>query len=484
MFRTKKNITNNEQILKKISNNLNSNESSTDEGSNQKTNIYQLKQKTSPNIVIINNKTLSTHIPSIVPVDKKNFDFKNDILIKEIIGTDDLLQENNNNTKFKSLYDLANNKSEIELKNIIPNSNSSLMSKKILKKKYFNKKDKSLDEYIKGKSIKKLRKNSLNINKLKIFDYDYNYNYNNYNTPKNEKNRIRVITLNQNEKNYNDSECKNTTSNIDKNSISNSNKKEMKNNGKIDKNSSLSKLFFKNNSNLNKNEIKKMKEKKIEKIMQLMNCNNNPSLNSNLIRQIKKDNYISILSNISNRNSKIFTLQNNLNLNFNNILNSNYKNKNYKKKLFLNLNEYKREKTDYYDNIDEDKINSYLNNIEISQKIRNRKFRSNTRDNFYRKSQNNFNELNISTDYTSSEKKNNAKSVSKKKSKLLSLDSSNLVSSSNRENKDTGFVNANNQIKEKISGNNYKRLLDNVQNRMSFLIQNLINYIEILKKDK
>ena len=340
-----------------------------------------------------------------------------------------------------------------------------------------------MDEYIKGKSIKKLRKNSLNINKLKIFDYDYNYNYNNYNTPKNDKNRIRVITLNQNEKNYNDSECKITTSNIYKNSISNSNKKEMKNNGKIDKNSSISKLFFKNNSNLNKNEIKKLKEKKIEKIMQLMNCNNNPSLNPNLIRQIKKDNYISILSNISNRNSKIFTLQNNLNLNFNNILNSNYKNKNYKKRLFLNLNEYKREKTDYYDNIDEYKIDSYLNNIEISQKIKNRKLRSNTRDNFYRKSQNNFNELNISTDYTSTEKKNNAKSVSKKKSKLISLDSSNFVSNSNRENKDTGFVN-NNQIKEKINENNYKSLLDNVQKRMCFLIQNLINYIEILKKDK
>jgi hypothetical protein len=173
-----------------------------------------------------------------------------------------------------------------------------------------------------------------------------------------------------------------------------------------------------------------------------------------------------------------------LNLNFNNILNSNYKNKNYKKRLFLNLNEYKREKTDYYDNIDEYKIDSYLNNIEISQKIKNRKLRSNTRDNFYRKSQNNFNELNISTDYTSTEKKNNAKSVSKKKSKLISLDSSNFVSNSNRENKDTGFVNNNNQIKEKINENNYKSLLDSVQKRMCFLIQNLINYIEILKKDK
>ena len=57
------------------------------------------------------------------------------------------------------------------------------------------------------------------------------------------------------------------------------------------------------------------------------------------------------------------------------------------------------------------------------------------------------------------------------------------MSNSNRENKDTGFVN-NNQIKEKINENNYKSLLDSVQIRMCFLIQNLINYIEILKKDK
>ena len=34
---------------------------------------------------------------------------------------------------------------------------------------------------------------------------------------------------------------------------------------------------------------------------------------------------------------------------------SNSKNKNNKKKI-LNLNEYKREKTDYYDNTDEDKM--------------------------------------------------------------------------------------------------------------------------------
>ena len=66
----------------------------------------------------------------------------------------------------------------------------------------------------------------------------------------------------------------------------------MKYNNKIDKNSSISKLFFKNNTFLNKNEIKILKEKKIQKIIQLMICNNNTYLNLNCLRQIKKEKYI------------------------------------------------------------------------------------------------------------------------------------------------------------------------------------------------
>ena len=89
-----------------------------------------------------------------------------------------------------------------------------------------------------------------------------------------------------------------------------------------------------------------MKEKKIEKIIQLMN-NNSPSLNVNKLRNEKND-CLSILSNFSNRNKKVFTLQNNLN--FNDIIYSNYKKP--KKKLFLRINTYKKEKTDYYDNND------------------------------------------------------------------------------------------------------------------------------------
>ena len=38
--------------------------------------------------------------------------------------------------------------------------------------------------------------------------------------------------------------------------------------------------------------------------------------------------------------------------------------------------------------------------------------------------------------------------------------------------------------KKKINWNNYKILLNDVQKRMSLLINNLFNYIELLKKDK
>lgn len=477
MFRTKQNANNNEQIIKKKSSVLTNNDSSTDEGSNQKSNIYQLRQKTSPNIVILNNKILSTHIPSITSSRKRNFEFKNDIndiFIKEIIGKDEMIPQNIND-KFRSLFDLTdNNKLDVDIKNdinnkyIIPNNSSSLMSKNTLKKNYFNRKDKSLDEYFRNNIIKKYkRKNSLNINKYHASD-----NKCNCTTPKSDKKkRTRILTINKNDIKYNDSE-------FNKNQINNKNKN--------DKNHSISKFIFKNNSNLSKQELKELKEKKIEKIIQIMNNNKNPSLNVNFLRQDKKE-CISILSNISNRNKKILTLQNNLN--FNDLINSSYKK--YKKKL-LKLNAYKKEKTDYYDNNDCDNYikemeendnninNLNLNPLKINCIINANKIRSSTKDNFYRKSQTNINDLNISTDYTSSEKKNNPKSACKKKLKHISLDSSsNLILNSKLKTRKNTFYK-----KEKIDRKNYKYLLNNVQKRMSCLINNLINYIELLNNDK
>lgn len=482
MFRTKKNSNAHENNpFKKKSNNLNSNESSTDEGSNQKANIYQLSKRASPNIIILNNKILSANIPPINHTGKRNFDFKKDNLIKEIIGNENILTENNN--RFRSLYNLDdNNNLEMELiedtikKSIIPNSNSSLMSKNSIKGKFSCKKEKT-DEYKKGNNTKTFkRKHSLNINKLKIYNYDSNHNF--YNTPK--SHRSKIITLNSNEKSKNDS-LYNYAMN---NNYKNSSKSQIKYNEYFDKKGSISKLIFKNNSNLTKQELK---EKKIKKIIQLMN-NNNPSLNVNILRKGKKDNYISILSNLSNRNKKIFTLQNNLN--FNDIIYTH--NKRHKKKLIFKINKVKKEKTDYYDQNDiyfiniknnEDNEYSYINTLKT--KCKDSKARNSTRDNFYRKNKYFFNELNISTDYTSRENKYKTKSENKKKEKYKHLDSSNeFINSDIKNNTFYEKMNMNNESKKKINWNNYKILLNDVQKRMSLLINNLFNYIELLKKDK
>ena len=253
MFRTKQNTNSNEQTIKKKLSIVTSNESSTDEGSNQKANIYQLRQKTSPNVVIINNKMISTKIPK-GNQGNINIDYQKDVLIKEIIGNDDIIQENNND-KFRSLFDLNDNKLDTELKidinnkYIIPNNSSSLMSKNSLKKNYFNKKDKSLDEYFRNNIIKRYkRKNSFNINKLKTSSNNYdNFKFNS-NTPKNDmknKNKTRILSINKKELKYNDSAF---TYNQSKN--------------KCDKNNSISRYIFKNNSSIGKQDIKELKEKK------------------------------------------------------------------------------------------------------------------------------------------------------------------------------------------------------------------------------
>ena len=445
MFRTKKTKNNNEPIFKKKSNILNSNESSTDEGSNQKKSINQLKQKPSQEIIILNHKTLFTHIPSIVPSCKRNDDYKKDNLIKEIIGTDEFRTEELIPNKFKSEYDLDNINNKNANNNSTLHNNISFISNNSLKIVYSNKKE--------NKNNKFKRKNSLNINRLKIFESDCNFD--NHNTPKNymEK-KTRTIKFNTNE-----------------NTIFN-----------IYKNDSKSQMKFENNNNINKQELKAKKQKKLEKIIQIMNNNNSPSLNVNLFRKEGKENGISLLSNVSNRTKKIFTLQNNLY--FNDIINSSYKR--HKKKLMLKLNTFKKEKTDYYDN-EEDNIESYgyndFNskiNLKIKTKIKSRKFSSTTRDNFYRRSQNLFNFLNISNDNSSyNDKKSNGKSESKKKISHITLDSNNTERRIQKEN-----INNTNQLTEKINGKNYKILLNGVQKRMSFLINNLIHYIEILKKNK
>ena len=121
-------------------------------------------------------------------------------------------------------------------------------------------------------------------------------------------------------------------------------------------------------------------------------------------------------------------------------------------------------------------------------KIKNRKFSCKARNNFYRKSLNSFIDLNISTDYTSNEKKNTPKSTSKKKVKDITFDSSNAILNRNKERKrffsNKNKVNNIHEFEEKLNQKNYKILLNDVKKRMSFLIKNLFNYIELLKKNK
>ena len=154
MFREKKNIAKNDHICKK------------------KINIYQIKQSPFQETVIENNKTLSSYIPSFISFGKRKFDFKNDILIKEIIGAED---NNQFKTEFKLSDNIVNNLSD-NIKNSPFNCNASLIQKKSLKINYSYRKQKSLGEKEK-ENINKIykRENSLKIDRSKLIDNNFNY---------------------------------------------------------------------------------------------------------------------------------------------------------------------------------------------------------------------------------------------------------------------------------------------------------------------
>ena len=211
MFRVKK-VKNYNELFNQNKKIINSLESSTDEGSSQKTNIgIQSNHKNPHNMVILNNKTLSALIPNIIPLTTKDNDFKKDVLIKEIIGNEDNIS--NNSDRFTNIYDSPdNNKPNLPFKidegnnnkKLIVHNNASLTGKNNKKKNYNYKREISLEEYFKGNMIKKYkRKNSLNINRLKVFGNDYYINsYNN--TPKmNMKNRTKNLTLNKKDQQIN-----------------------------------------------------------------------------------------------------------------------------------------------------------------------------------------------------------------------------------------------------------------------------------------
>ena len=467
MFREKKNIKNNDLVSAKKSIIFNNTESSTDECSNHK---YQLKQKVSPNMVILRNKTLLNYIPSIESSTKKNHDFKKDILIKEIINNDEIVPQNNN--KFHSLFDLVDNEKDMETKNKENNkkfNTSSLVSKNTLKKNSFSRKEKSLDDFIKNNLMKKnQRKNKLNINKLKIYNSIYGNS-----TPKKEilhrLNLSKKKLINSKEKYLSDIELNYTLSNS------------------LYHNLSKCQMSY-NNSSVDKEKEKKLKEKKIETLIQIMKNNKNSSLNMNYMSQRKGNNYHSLLSNYSKKYKKNLTLQNNIF--FNEIINSASNNK-YKKKFILKLKSSNKEKT-YFDFNDSENDNDeyiknnslkYLNCLKFNYKNSSKKYRSSKKANIYRKSVSALNDFNISTELSSNEKHNNSKTISKNKMNCISLNLSKINKNNNNEQNKNSLNNIK-VYKKKINSKNYKELLFDVQKRMSFLVNNLINYIEILKNGK
>ena len=460
MFRTKKNMTINDPLLTKKSSTFNNTESSTDECSNHKSTLNQFKHKISPNIIILNNKYLSTHmtsipsitsitsIPSIASSDKKNFDYKKEDLIKEIINND-ILPETAN--RFRSLCDLDEKKVNMDLNIESNNQNnmytrtSSLMSKNTLKKNYCNIRENSVDNFIKNNILKKSKRKNISINKLKIID-------NSIMTPKkiiSMKSKNNIYTI---EKNLNNSDFYYSRINSDS---KRSRKDQIKYKLNLNKNN-MSNISLKDYSYYN-DKTKKFKEQNLNQLKEIINYNNIPYL------KINRDNRMPLLTHNINKNKKIITLHNNIDFDY--LVNS--YNENSKKRLKLKLFSDKKEKTDFYINSD----------FEDSK--------SNNSKNMKRINKNIFYNLNIPNNKKYYKKRTKIKTISENKKIHIYLDSSpiteyhNHYSSRNHSNNIFSY-----QYKGKINKTNYKILLNDVKNRMSFLVNNLINYIQFLKNEQ
>ena len=202
---------------------------------------------------------------------------------------------------------------------------------------------------------------------------------------------------------------------------------------------------------------KKIKEQNLNQLNEIINYNNIPYL------KINRDNRMSLLTHNINKNKKIITLHNNIDFDY--LVNS--YNENSKKRLKLKLFSDKKEKTDFYINSD----------FEDSK--------SNNSKNMKRINKNIFYNLNIPNNKKYYKKRTKIKTISENKKIHIYLDSSpiteyhNHYSSRNHSNNIFSY-----QYKGKINKTNYKILLNDVKNRMSFLVNNLINYIQFLKNEQ
>ena len=436
MFRSRKNT---EQIPKKKNLIFNNNESSTDECSNPKNSLYQICKKQSSKIEILRNLSASKDGSSIMSSEKRKSDLKDDYFIKEIIINDN---ENplKTNEKFISLVDNRADNNNIYLKNNKKNLiNNQLMSKNSIKRNYNNKKESLINGIFKKNIMKKNKTNNFNNHsKLKLNSNGY---INQFSTPKNNDKHLKSLYLN--------------SKGVDKNS-------EKRN----FRNISFSQRKFQ--------DINEIKQKKIEKIMQIINNTNPPSINVNTL-QNEKNKIESVLANKiydDGRHNRIYTLQNNFKFT------SNKNSTRNKKKLILKFYNYSRQKTYTKLQSNDININEIFNNDQenINSLPNAIKHKGSNKYNFYRK---NHTENNIYTDFSIKTNISRNNTIKIESNRQNSFDSSFKLN-----NKSLEKIDKMNYKSSKINERNYKYKLNNIQSRMTSLIANLINYIEVLKKDK
>jgi hypothetical protein len=426
MFRTKKNCNANKSNKRKSSFIFNdSNECSLDDCFNIKNNLNHLKVRKSKNVIALNIKTLPNYIPSMNTklLKTESMSNYNDLTINKnkFNKIIDLNENNNERNKMKN-----KNQTCKDLKDNIDNkknhSTRVLMSKNSIKKNYFNIKNKFFENIFKNKKITSKNKNkiAINLNKFSFLD-PKNKKKSTYNKFSTPKNRI-----------------------INKTTIMKFNNLSFDSN--ILKKKNISKSNSKNNISI-KYSYTKDSIRKSEKIIGILNNSKDFKLKNNL----------SIISPYSMRSKRIISSKKKVN-NINNKRIYSCGQKNKKKNILLNVSK-----------------NKYKNKI---NKI---KYNSNSKNNLF--------EFNISTDYSSSPKRNNANIIIQRIINPISLGFFNFSLNNYQKNNiiyNKNCVNYNNcnLYKEKMNNNNYKKLLNDIQKRMKFLINNMDNYIELLKNKK
>ena len=421
MFRTKKNYNFNKSNKRKSSFIFNdSNESSLDDCYNIKNNLNHLKAKRSKNVIALNIKTLPNYISS---------------MNTKLLKTDSIGNYNNltiNKNKFNKILDLNEKSNEMhkqkniskEKKDNIDNkknySTRVLMSKNSIKKNYFNIKNKFFENIFKNNKITSKNKIPININKFSFLDLKH----------KNKGTNNKFSTP--------------------KNRIINKNKIVKFKNLSFDYNILNKKNISKSNSKNNisiKYSYTKDSIRKSEKIIGILNNSKDFKLKKNM----------SIISPYSMRSKRMTSSKKNIN-NANNKRIYSCSQKSKKKNILLNMSK---------------------NKTKIQNKNR---YKSNGKNNLF--------EFNISTDYSSSPKRNKAHIIIQRIINPISLGFYNFTLNNYQKNNiiyNKNSVNYNNNCnlyKEKMNNNNYKKLLNDIQKRMKFLINNMDNYIELLKNKK